>query len=178
MIRIRIAPIALADILLAIKICPVEISGLGKVRKISDEEFLIEEVIVFDQVCSRSRTEFDENAYGRFLHQMMKAGKGEEINHLRLWWHSHVYSEARWSPTDNENIQSFDGSDYLISIVGNKYNQLTVRFDRFGDRAESYDGLDLSYGDLSLVKSLMKEREAMIRDCVSKKVTVAPEDDR
>lgn len=175
MIKIRITAEALADILLAIHICPVEVSGLGKVRKISEDEFLIEEVIVFKQSCSRGGTEFDENAYGLFLHELMKEGRGSEINFLRLWWHSHVYSKARWSQTDNANIRGFDGSDYLISIVGNKYNHLTLRFDRFGENKASYDGLKLFCDNISLVKSLMPERFDRMKKYVTENVTIVEE---
>ncbi|GEM_PF-4574968 len=175
MIKIRITAEALADILLAIHICPVEISGLGRVRKINEEEFLIEEVIVFKQSCSRGGTEFDENAYGFFLHTVMKEGRGSEINSLRLWWHSHVYSRARWSRIDNGNIRSFEGSDYIISIVGNKYNDLTVRFDRFGADKISLDGLGIFCDDIFRIKALMSERFDRMKKYVSENVTIVEE---
>src|SRR3989344_586130 len=133
MVKIIILPEALADLILAIQLCPVEISGLGKVKPIG-ENFLIEEIYVFKQRCSEPKTVFNSQARGQFLHEMMKSGKGEEINSFNLWWHSHVCSDAEWSGTDRNNIEEFrppNGADYLISIVGNKSNIITVRLDYF-----------------------------------------------
>ena len=57
--RIMFAPEALADVMTAILLCPVEISGLGRIERMGEREFLVKEVVIFEQSCSSASTEFD-----------------------------------------------------------------------------------------------------------------------
>ena len=133
--QIEIEPVTLADILLAIELCPVEISGFARVRETEDCFSIYDEPEVFKQKCGMSGTEFDLEALGAWNHIMMKSGNGHEINDYRLWWHSHVFSPAYFSGTDRRQIESWeDGrAPWWISLVGNKHGKLTFRIDFYGE---------------------------------------------
>jgi hypothetical protein len=133
---ILIEPVTLADILLAIDICPVEISGLARAKQ-KDGAFLVYgEPEVFFQTCSLGGTEFDMEAQGRWNHMMMSSGRGAEINEFRLWWHSHVFALSAFSATDKELIESWAESSaaWWMSFVGNKFGDMDFRVDTFGKR--------------------------------------------
>ena len=107
---IFIEPLTLADILLAVDLCSIEISGLARVKETEEGLIVFGEPIIFYQKCSLGGTEFDTEALGLWYHEMMRSGCGREINEYRLWWHSHVFSGAYFSGTDNDQIESWNDS--------------------------------------------------------------------
>lgn len=151
---VRIEPIALADILLAIDLCPVEISGLARVKQLEDNSLLIYgEPEIFFQRCSMGGTEFDPEAQGRWNNQMMKSGRGQEINEFRLWWHSHVFGRCYFSETDKRLIESWAESPtkWRLSFVGNKYGNLFFQVDTYGENRRTIKS------DINCVEKLTKE---------------------
>lgn len=152
MMRVVFVPEALADIMAAILLCPVEISGLGRIERqgasdsVSATEFLVKEIVIFEQDCSSASTEFDPAAKGRWENAMVRAGRALEINEHHFWWHSHVCGPAYFSFTDHKNIGGFDIGNWQafdpkvappkwwVSLVGNKFGELAVRADFYDPR--------------------------------------------
>lgn len=122
-IKFSFEPETLADILLAVYHCPVEISGLARVTKQNDLLYVVSgEPEIFEQECSGGGTDFDIKTYQDWIHQHAKAGNLEYLSEMRLWWHSHVYMRARFSDTDVRTIDYFGMSrtKYWASLVINK----------------------------------------------------------
>ncbi|MDP3947224.1 MAG: hypothetical protein Q8Q41_00840 [bacterium] len=144
--RILFVPEALADVMAAILLCPVEISGLGRIERLDNTEFLVREIVIFEQECSSASTEFDSEAKGRWDNAMILAGRGALINEHHLWWHSHVCGSAYFSATDTDNIERFDIGNWQafdprfnppkwwVSLVGNKFGEMSARADFFDPR--------------------------------------------
>lgn len=190
MTHITITPTAYADLILAIDICPVEISGLGKVEVYGEEKRIVE-TFLFPQKCTLYGTEldnFDLGSIERYWSNLMRQGRGEEINNLRLWWHSHVYGRTIFSIIDRDNIErlgcgaanEITANPWWISIVGNKRRGFGVRLDFFWPRREIWQNLSLrlAAGSLAEVRLLYLERrermEGLIREMVEL-ITPEPE---
>lgn len=184
---ITIRPEAYIDLLLAIDLCPVEISGLGEIE-LCGEEKRITEIIIFQQECDLGGTEFDQHAYHCYLETLIREGKEETIKNKRLWWHSHVNMPVFFSLTDRLNIQRFgkltpqNCNPWLISIVGNKRHKFNVRFDAFWPRRLGGENLPWAMTERrsrAELKELYQERkprtEALVKDLVT--VTHLVEDD-
>ncbi len=183
---IDITPEARVDIALAINLCPVEISGIGEVVCEGDV-YHITEAILFPQQCYYDHTTFDQEAFGRYAHDLNKKRVATRspsgMNTKRLWWHSHVWGRARFSSTDTGYMEKF-GKDtlpqfnpYLISIVGNKHGNLTTRLDVFKPVYwAEYFALPLSDPSwtLGMLQDLYQERMPRMMELIDKMVTIKP----
>ena len=134
---IIIDTIALVDMMLAIDLCPVEISGLGEVEVRGDHKKITEIFVPFQQ-CAPDGTEFDPYAYNIYCAALIREKGRAAIRTKRLWWHSHVHMTASFSDIDYEYILRTFGENvmphanpWLISIVGNKLHSFTMRYDEF-----------------------------------------------
>lgn len=123
-----------------IKICPYEISGLGKVSRIGND-FLIEEVYLFGQEVNSAKTDLSQDAIQSFLYETVKRNLDPSV--LKLWWHSHANIAVSWSMQDKETINNFDAAEYMISVVGNKAGQHLVRLDIYRPVRVMLDDLEL-----------------------------------
>lgn len=130
---IRIEPGALADILLAIKICPVEISGFGKVIRKGNVFTICDDIVILEQTCSSLCTEIDPLSHAKWQNSMARNGRRDEVADFRLWWHSHVNAPAYFSGIDTKNIWRLgaDLEEWLISFVANKSGSFDARLDIF-----------------------------------------------
>lgn len=173
-----ITPEALADILLATALNPVEISGFGRVS-LHGNRFTITEIILFPQTCSIHGTEFDPTGYGKWADMMMREGRGPLINEYRLWWHSHVYAKTYFSKTDEAYIASSEDTpdEWLLSIVTNKFGRIVTRLDVFQpNRSDPYyftDGNPLRTTESVTRESfeaLMQERAPRMQELIAKNV--------
>lgn len=184
MAYIDITPEARVDIALAIDLCPVEISGIGEVACEGDA-YHITEALLFPQECYLDHTTFDQDAFGRYTHDLNKkrmATRGSSgMNTKRLWWHSHVWGRVRFSSVDTGYMEKF-GRDtlpqfnpYLISIVGNKHGQLTTRLDVFKP-LYSMEYLKLPLSDpswtLQMLRDLYRERMPRMAKLIDEMVTI------
>lgn len=180
--RITITPEVYVDQILAIDVCPVEIQWSGVIEK-SGEDFRIKEIIVFPQECSGAGTEldrYDPNSFRHYWSSLMREGRSREINNQHLWGHSHVWMPARFSFTDDDNIERFgdattnreEDNPWWISIVGNKYHKLNVRFDRFKPRRYTLENMPLFLADGSVrdLKRIYPERRERMREIIESRV--------
>lgn len=137
--KVFMDPVVFADILLAIELTPIEISGLGRVERDGDVFTIVPDLAIFRQSCSLGgthfdRESFDKDAHAGWVHEMMASPeKRELINRYRLWWHSHVYHDAVFSGVDKAQIESWshEPDEWWLSLVGNKYGHLSMRLDQF-----------------------------------------------
>lgn len=179
---ILITPIAYVDIILAIDICPVEVSGLGDVERHGDE-WRIESAVVIPQTCGFASTRFDELAYNRYLAKLAKQGRTLEVDSTHLWWHSHVNDKARFSLIDLDYIENTFGKNvpcsaknpWLVSIVGNKSHRLDVSLDIFRPEYIRYEHIPIfltiscSREDL---RKLYEERKLRMETIISELVVI------
>jgi len=172
--KITIAPNACADMLAAILLCPIEISGLGRIVRQADDEFFVSEILVFEQECSAASTEFDSEAKGRWDNEMVRAGRAHEINDHHFWWHSHVCGHAYFSVTDDANIERFDGTGapWWVSVVGNKFGELSARAD-FYDPRQTVRSCEIALSeplDRGQFRELIQIRAPRVRHAMAEKV--------
>lgn len=179
--RVRIDPETFADILLAIELCPVEVSGLARAERVGDLFTIFGDVAIFKQECSLHGTEFDPHAYGAWKNQMMREERHDEKDAFaNCWWHSHVLWPSYWSETDRRNITGWPGEsqEWLISIVGNKLGSFQVRLDLFfgaGQETFEISGSDFSFTvptSKEDLRRLMVSREGAMWRQIEEKVTV------
>jgi len=105
-----------------------EISGLGKVRELSDclEVYDIE---IFEQRVSGISSNLDTEILAKFLTD--KAVKNESVKDYKVWWHSHSSMDSFFSVIDETTIDQSSEFPYLVSIVINKKSKIQARLDIF-----------------------------------------------
>jgi hypothetical protein len=180
--RLIFEPKTLADIILAIEICPVEISGLAQAELREGNIVVFGDALIFPQTCAVSGTDFDESAYGNWRNSMMREGRsGEKDRYTNFWWHSHVFAPTYWSGTDKDNIERWITAplqSWLLSLVGNKYGSLRIRLDA-KNSDEVVQDVEIQNLDFTEpigkegLRALMVEREAALRQIVADQVRVA-----
>ena len=105
-----------------------EVSGLGKVR-VSRGYLEVYDIEVFEQNVSAISSDLEMESLVKFL--IDKTLKNESVKDYKVWWHSHVYMSAYFSPTDDTTINRSTEFPYLISIVTNKDEESMARLDLF-----------------------------------------------
>lgn len=113
---------------LYIKLCPVEISGFGRVE-VQPGKLLVPEIFLFEQESSMASTTPDPQAVNAFVSERLM--RGDDIQDIKLWWHSHGPADVYWSSTDETAIEQLGHSGWYISIVGNHAGAFLARLDIF-----------------------------------------------
>ncbi len=155
-----ILPEAYQKLVHFIKMYPHEISGPGKVKlleweipkmgitfgsKGQEEVFDVYSVLLIYDIFTvktfnlPSHTDA-QKGFTELYQKLIAEGKKDEIDDLRLWWHSHVDGSTKWSGEDDDTIFNFD-CDYMISIVGNTRQEFRVRIDNYSSLRISIDDL-------------------------------------
>lgn len=125
--QVLILPEAKAQMDAYIRLCDMEVSGLGYVKQ-EGSVFLVESVLLLPQECSGASTELDAEGLAQFYTDQIRQNK--DTGNIRLWWHSHCNSGVFWSGVDTANIDRLmDTSPWLVSIVGNKRGEYRTRLD-------------------------------------------------
>lgn len=180
---ITMTPTSYVDLILAIDLCEVEISGLGDVER-SGHEWRITSIIVIPQRCSIGSTKFDPLAYNLYLVRLAQEGNIAEINSKGLWWHSHVHDNPYFSGTDRRYIERTFGqmvprsaeNPWLASIVGNKFHRLGARIDIFRPHAVTYENIPVCLTaptpPLEMLRKLYWERRPQMEATIKEKVTI------
>ena len=88
-------------------------------------DLFVHGVELFDQVCTSSNTELDQQALAKFL------CKHEAPELVRAWVHSHGSLGVFWSEQDEDCIAGLANESFLVSIVVNKRHELRCRLDLF-----------------------------------------------
>jgi hypothetical protein len=175
--EVLIDPVALADILLAVALTPVEVSGLGRVERNGRTYSIAPDIVVFRQTCSMGGTQFDETAHANWVHEMMRSGNGELINKHRLWWHSHVYHGSVFSSTDDAQMERLAGTpdEWWLRLVANKYGKFSLCLDKFKPHRQTEEIKKIGFTSPTgkeHMRGLMLERKERMRREIAEKVVV------
>ena len=126
MIKVKITKEAYQKLRYYTELCDYEISGLGKVREMPG--FLeIYDIEIFEQKVSGTHSDLNLDSLASFLQEKFIAG--ESVKDYKVWWHSHVYMDAYFSPLDSKTIDLSSEFPYLVSIVTNKFEEDKARVD-------------------------------------------------
>ena len=130
-----------------VEACSVEISGWGLTRDIRikpennigiNHGILVEKLFLFKQKCSGGNTLIDAEEKNKLLEEL-----GEDKKRLCFWWHSHVDMTAFWSGTDTTNMDEWETSPYLVSMVLNKKGDYKLRYDALLPHRHHTDDVEL-----------------------------------
>ena len=125
--RVFILVSALQKLRAYVKICSVEINGLGVVKRFGSN-FLITDVFILSQQASMISVKVDDLALHKFIFEQVR--NGGDPAEIKLQWHSHVNMEAYCSGEDRRTISGYK-SDFMISLVMNKRDESFCRIDLF-----------------------------------------------
>lgn len=127
-IKVSFTPEAYDKMFNYIHAIDAEISGFGKIERISNNEIKIVDIKIFKQTVSSSETEIDEEDISSFLIELMNNNENPED--WKVWWHSHHTMDVFWSGTDVATINKLVASmGWVLSVVGNKRDLLKCRLD-------------------------------------------------
>lgn len=173
---VKITPEALADLRLYVKLCDVEISGIGKVLVADDGSLVITEIILLPQRDSMGGTVLDEEGQAIFLEEISKRGGNPED--YRVWWHSHVTGGVFWSTVDTHTIDGFKYADFWVSILANQMNELRVRVDIFKPWRGVFDDLPMSLTEENMTREdflhLMESHKPGVEKEMKEKIKKRP----
>lgn len=144
-----------------------EISGLGVVRKIAPGVLLIEKVFILHQKCTPTKSDFDKDKFGDFALECVL--NNIDMTYFKLWWHSHVYMDVFWSPTDTGTIDGF-ANEWMLSLVVNKFGEMLCRLD-------SYNPVQITLDNIP-VRVWVETSDEVKQLCaaeIAKKVTHGPD---
>lgn len=176
---------AFGDMILACKLCPVEVSGLPEICK-EGVNYVIPELIIPEQICDFESTSLtDEAMRNAFLEA---EARGKNISNYFCWWHSHCGGKAYFSGTDEAAIRGF--SRYLlaanqfserpkdivgpwISIVMNRSGKVLTRCDFARPRKHMFIRSELEPGaDGKEVMAYMNRNRERMREIIHSRVRV------
>ena len=119
-----------------------EISWLGNVERYGELDLLIDEIFLIKQETTPTKTQFDDDAMAEFLTKYHLAGK--DIGKLKLWLHTHNNFAVSWSGRDEDTIANYSRSEFLISVVTNKFGDLLARIDIFQPLRLTVEGIQVA----------------------------------
>ena len=164
--RIFATPVALYKMRYYIDNTDKEIGWLGYVTKLSDTQYLIEDVFLLKQKVHSATTEIDAEALAKLATDLIKQGeKGMALyNKIRMWGHSHVNMSTGASGQDDNQMNEFATSDFYIRLIGNKRGEWNVCLYDYVDNL-LWSGLELElYYDVEVTP---EELDKEIKDNVS-----------
>lgn len=143
-----------------------EISGLGIVT-IKDKNFYIDDLFLLHQTCTNADTELDPEAVALFIQDLVE--KGEALDKVKLWWHSHANMGVFWSGTDQATAGKF-GNGWMLSLVANKKGEALCRVDVYEPVYLALEKMDLEVLQSGVDEALKNAIEAEVREKVKPKV--------
>lgn len=103
-----------------------EIGGLGKVTlDLKEGEFTITDVFLLEQEASSGECELSSEGIAVLYDELLDAG--ENVDDIKMWWHSHGGMGVFFSKTDTDTMDEWPG-DWIIALVINKKKELKARF--------------------------------------------------
>ncbi len=106
-----------------------EISWIGTIEKHGEFDFLVGEIFLIKQETTSVKTQFDDEDMAMFLLDYNEAGK--DLSNLKLWLHTHNNFAVSWSTRDEKTINNFHRSEFMVSVVTNKFGDFLARIDIF-----------------------------------------------
>ena len=142
-----------------------EISWLGTVKALPDNEFLISDVALFQQKVTMGSTEFDQGDLGKFYAAKLKESPAnkEMLGSLLFWGHVHP-DDVGPSIQDNEQMKLFAHNKFFIRGIFTRNNK--AKFD-FYDYTKSIKIINcpwkLNIEDAKLKESIIKEIKEKVK---------------
>jgi hypothetical protein len=164
--KVYISPDAMQKLSMYVDEADGEISGLGKVL-LDNKKMFIQDIYLLPQVSGYSDTELDAEAVPQFMMEMIE--RGEQMEQIKLWWHSHAKMNVFWSGTDTETSSKFSNG-WMLSLVMNKEGKMLCRLD-------VYEPVDLVVDNILLEVAAAPpsaEFVAAIKEEVKRKVKSKP----
>lgn len=127
--NLRLTPFAWAKLLFLRDIGPTEVGGFG-ISSAADC-FLVEDVQLVRQHCSRAAVRFADDAVADFFDEQVDQGRRPE-QFARVWVHTHPAECADPSPTDEETFsRAFGRADWSVMLIVARRGQCYARL-QFG----------------------------------------------
>jgi len=106
-----------------------EISWLGTVQALPDNEFLVGDVVLFQQKVTMGSTEFDQEDLGKFYATKLKESPAnkEMLGSLLFWGHVHP-SDVGPSIQDEDQMKLFAHNKFFIRGIFNRKNRAKFDF--------------------------------------------------
>ena len=108
---------------------PNEVTGIGTVEKIDDATLKVTEIFLPKQTTSPGHCEFKEGELNEIITDLLERDV-REAKKLRFRWHSHARCGVFWSPTDEADIDSWEGN-WVVNLVMNVRCEYLARLDCF-----------------------------------------------
>jgi len=134
-IKVQISAEAIQKIRIWTDIAKGEVSALGLVDEIRDEDsgavetLRVTDVFLVKQICNDCETELDSEAVAQLMLELETAGI--DTGKLKAWAHSHGTMQVFLSGQDDETIEGLSNGEWLLSLVVNKFLQSLMRLDQF-----------------------------------------------
>lgn len=157
---IYISKDALIKMKLYIDKCSDEIGWLGTVSQ-NENDFLIEDVLLFDQEVHSTTTEITPEGLSSFAEEILKEENGVDLwNSIKMWGHSHVNMGVSPSGQDDSQMVTFkdSGHDWFIRVIANKKGDMKVDLYR-------YD-LGVAYKDLPFIELLTTDEYEIKKEII------------
>jgi hypothetical protein len=106
-----------------VKGCNDEIGWLGTVTRYDDNNWIINDTLLFEQQVAATTCEITPEGLAKVAEEILQKPDGMEIyNSIRLWGHSHVNMGVSPSGQDNDQMKTFKdtGSPWFIRVIANK----------------------------------------------------------
>lgn len=101
-----------------------EIGGLGKVI-LEKGEFTITDVFLLEQEATSGECELSAEGVAVLYDELLD--NDEDVDDIKMWWHSHGTMGVFFSKTDTDTMDEWPG-DWIVAIVINKKKELKARF--------------------------------------------------
>ncbi|MFA6097028.1 MAG: hypothetical protein WC788_05365 [Candidatus Paceibacterota bacterium] len=125
--KIIVSKKAYSQIYHIVDVAKKEVSWLGACSKIGDD-FLIEEVFLFEQICYSDKTEMMGEGIAKKWQEFLLRKDGLDLcNRIIFWGHSHVWGGTNPSERDEiqmENIFSRSGHPSFVRGIMNKNGRM------------------------------------------------------
>ncbi|MDP3954439.1 MAG: hypothetical protein Q8Q06_03435, partial [bacterium] len=174
--RATFEPVTLADIMLAIDICGIEISGFANVEAIRNTFRIYGEAIILEQECSSGGTHLSELGRHKWELEMARSEKFKEIGRAKLWWHSHVFMPAEFSSIDTDTMRGFANSEdeFWLALVINKHREFKLWLNIYRPISRLFiniDNIEIEGNPTPReFKELLETRREIMREIIKDKV--------
>ena len=134
-IKIQVDAVAMQKLWLWADMADGEVSALGLVEDIRDENsglisvLRITDFFLLKQQCNAVETVMDPAAISQLMVDL--EGSGIDSSKLRCWAHSHDTMSVFWSDVDHANISGLANGEWMLSLVVNKKRESLMRLDIF-----------------------------------------------
>jgi len=111
-----------------VQACPVEVNGFGFIDN-DNGNYQVDDVFILKQTASPAGVENEAVDIAQMLYEITRTGGNP--GRVKLQWHSHVDMAAYFSTVDLNNIESYNGGNWMVSLVLNKRCEYDARLDIF-----------------------------------------------